>query len=222
VTVLRRILVAVDAGPPSLAALAAAARLGGEIEAVHVRDANLLRLVDHPFIHTVSLSAVTGGIRDEGVLEKALELQAVAARRAVERVAAEHGVRAGFTLRNGLVAAELAAAARGVDLLCIGWSGRAGAASRLGSVARALLHAPPAPMMVVRRPPAGQVTALWDGSDASRRAHELAVALASGGEVVLLETPAAINRLRPDGLLVAAVRSGLRTDAVPCSLVVVP
>lgn len=253
-TAWRRILVAVDASPLSLAAVEAAAalagRLGAEVEAVFVEDVNLRRLVAHPYVHTFSLSAVGARGHDDALLAKALELQSLAARRALERAAAAAAVRASFTLRHGLVAAELLAAAETADLVCLGWSGRAQPARRLGSIARTLMESLPRPVMALRRPVLDRVVALWDGSDSARRALAVAAMLAArdGGDVGIVaptasmlpeareilarhgvgahlsrvgRAPAVLDILAPECVLVAAAGAGVDPDRAPCSVVMV-
>ncbi|MEW5727521.1 MAG: universal stress protein [Pseudomonadota bacterium] len=248
----RRILVAVDASPLSMAAMEAAAalagRLGAEVEAVFVEDVNLRRLVAHPHVHSFSLSAVGSRVHDDALLEKALELQSLAARRALERAAAVAEIRAIFTLRRGMVAAELLAAAESADLVCLGWSGRARPVRRLGSIARALMQSAPRPVMALRRPGFERVVALWDGSEPARRALAVAAVLAArdGGEVGIIapsaallpeaqaflaewgvgahlsrigRAPAVVETLAPDSLLVAAAESGVAPEQAPCSVV---
>jgi len=86
-TPIRRILVAVDASPLSLAAADLACRLSGRlgapVDALFVEDINVVRLVAHPFVHTISLAAARRQAADDTLIGKALELQAVAARRAL-------------------------------------------------------------------------------------------------------------------------------------------
>lgn len=195
-TGIRRILVAVDASPLSLVAVAAAAelarRLDAELNALFVEDINLVRLSAHPEVHTFSLQAARRHQLAEGVIETAMQLQCLTARRALEEAAVRSEVRGTFAVRRGLVDLELLEAAGGADLVCLGWSGRPqpGSRPRLGSVARRLAHAAPSPVMVLRAPGPGQgpVMALWDGSPQGRRVLAVAAALAErdGGMVELL------------------------------------
>lgn len=194
VPAIRRILVAVDASPHSLAALDSAAglaaRLGADVDAVFVEDINVVRLVAHPYVHTFSLAAARRQALDDVLIEKMLELQLVAARRALEQAVAGQQVKGSFAVRRGRVEAELLAAAGGADIVCLGWSGRAdpGSRPRLGSIARALLASAPAPVLVAREAAFGPVMVLWDGTPAGRRALAVACALAArdGGSVGLV------------------------------------
>jgi hypothetical protein len=184
----RRIVVAVDASPLSLAAADAACRLSGRlglpVEAVFVEDINVVRLVAHPFVHTISLAAARRQSADDTLIGKALELQVVAARRALEDALAASGAHGGFSVRRGRVEAEVLAAAHGAELLCLGWSGRAvpGARPRLGSVARAVTEGAAASVLLLQAQRLGPVSLWWDGTMA---ALEMAARLAlhDGGTV---------------------------------------
>lgn len=191
---IRRILVAVDASPLSLAAAEAACslagRLGAELDALFIEDINVVRLVAHPYVHTFSLAAARRSALDDALIEKALELQMVAARRALETQLAASGARGGFAVRRGRVEVEVLAAALAADLVCLGWSGRAspGARPRLGSVARSVAQAAARPVLVAQKTTSGPLMVWWDGSEGARKAMDLAVELAGhdGGTIDLL------------------------------------
>lgn len=191
---IRRILLALDASPLSLAAAEAACalarRLGAELEALFVEDINVIRLVAHPQVHTFSLAAARKQTMDDALIEKAMELQLVAARRALDAALAGSGMRGAFAVRRGRVEIELLAAAHGADLVCLGWSGRAtpGARPRLGSVARSVAAAAPRPVLMLQKRALGPTMVLWDGSPGALKAMDMAVDLAGhdGGAVDLL------------------------------------
>ena len=194
-TPIRRILVAVDASPLSLAATDLACRLSGRlgapVDALFVEDINVVRLVAHPFVHTISLAAARRQSGDDTLIGKALELQAVAARRALEAALASGGGHGAFAVRRGRVEAEVLAAAIACDLLCLGWSGRAdpGLRPRLGSVARAVTAAAAGPVVLLQNRACGPLCLWWDGT---LPALDMAAGLAAhdGGAVRVL-VPAA-------------------------------
>lgn len=191
---IRRILVAVDASPLSLAAADLACRLSGQwgapVEAVFVEDINVVRLVAHPFVHTISLAAARRQSADDTLIGKALELQGVAARRALEAALAAAGGHGGFSVRRGRVEAEVLAAGHACDLLCLGWSGRSdpGRRPRLGSVARAVTQAAGVSVLLLQNPAAGPLCLWWDGSG---RALDMVAGLApADGSAVQVVVPA--------------------------------
>lgn len=190
---LRRIVVAVDASALSLAAAGMACRLSGRlgmpVDAVFVEDINVVRLAAHAQVHTVSLVAARRQAADGALIGKALELQGIAARRALGAALEATGGHGAFALRRGKVEAELLAAGAAGDLLCLGWSGRAapGPHPRLGSVARAVAAASSGPVMLMRNAALGPVCLWWDGD---ARALDMAVALAArDGGVVEVVVP---------------------------------
>jgi nucleotide-binding universal stress UspA family protein len=194
-TAIRRIVVAVDASPLSQAAVAAAValatRLDAEVDAVFVEDINIVRLASHPYVHTFSLTAARRAAMDDSLIEKALQLQGVAARRSLEQASGDCVVKGSFTTRRGRVAAEIIAAAHGADLICLGWHGGPETSRQpppLGQIARTLWDAAPQPVLVLQKSGGGPVMALFDGSAASRRALVAAATLANqdGGVVELL------------------------------------
>ena len=86
---MRRILVAVDASPHSLAALDAALRLAADLEAevigLFVEDINLLRLAGMPFASEVRTSSAATYELSSGGMEAGMRAQAARARRLVQQ-----------------------------------------------------------------------------------------------------------------------------------------
>lgn len=215
---IRRILVAVDSSPLSLAAAEAAcalaSRLGAELNALFIEDINVVRLAAHPYVHTFSLAAARRSAMDDGLIEKALELQVVAARRGLEAILAASGARGDFAVRRGRVEIEVLAAALAADLVCLGWSGRAspGLRPRLGSVARSVAAQAAGPVLVAQKLPgakeggAGPLMVWWDGSPGALKAMDLAVELTGhdGGTIdLLVPTPALPTPALNDGTRLA-------------------
>lgn len=170
-----RILVAVDASPPSLAALEAAAELAANLQAelmgLYIEDINLLRLANSPFAQEVGL--FSGAIRelDAQRLQRQLRAQANRVRRRLSQLAERLQIRWSFRVARGAIDTELLSAASDVDLVILGragWSGK----RQLGSTAQtmasqalrpALFHAP-------RSTPRPAVLVVYDGSEIAQRA----------------------------------------------------
>lgn len=180
----RRILVALDASPHSLAALAAAvdlaAGLGAEVEGLFVEDIELLRMADLPVTREVGAFTALARDFDSGGLERQLRVQAARAERALSGLADPARVSWTFRVARGAVAVELLAAARGSDLITVGRAGWSPAGPRgLGSTLRALLADAPRPVLVLRpgRRLDCPLCVLYDGSPTATRALEAAVDL---------------------------------------------
>lgn len=193
---IRRILVALDASPHSVAALEAAAELaaaaGAELRGFFVEDVDLLRAGALPIAREVEY--FSGRLRDVDTRDLELQLRARArrVRQLLERTASRQGVAFTFDSVRGRVTAELSAAAADVDLVSVGVVGHSRRRGP-GSAVRALLEAAPAPLMVLRHGArlAGAVHVVYDGSPAAE------AALRIGAEIVRL-------RERPLRVLVVA------------------
>ena len=144
----QRILVLLDASRASLAALEAAAALAatlrGELQALFVEEAELLRSAAFPF--TCEIGSQSGCPRplESGPLETSLRRRAARIRRAAEQTAARAEIRCSIEVRRGSVRSEVLALVGPGDLLVlgkVGWSAAAG--GRLGSTARSMVHEAP-------------------------------------------------------------------------------
>lgn len=180
---IRRILIALDASPHSIAALQAAAELAASLEAelvaVFVEDINLVRLASLEV--AIEVGQVSGRVRriDERRIVYELRGRAEQARRAVSRIAGQQGVKWSFHVVRGPIDRELLQRASEADLVILGrtgWSGK----SALGSTAEALLAGAAANTMLLR---AGHrlhptLMVVFDGSEVSERALRTAVELA--------------------------------------------
>jgi nucleotide-binding universal stress UspA family protein len=123
---IRRILVAVDASPHSLAALRAAVdlaeRFDAELTGVYVEDINLLRMAELPFTREVRVYSSAQPL-DTQHLEQELRVQARRARQALAQSARRSNLRTSFLVRRGVVSAELLKAALEADLVILGKAG---------------------------------------------------------------------------------------------------
>lgn len=198
---IRRILVALDASPHSLAALEAgaalAARLQAELLGLFVEDINLLRFAALPFAREVGLFSATLRRLESREVEWQLRAQAERARRALTLIAGQSQLRASFRVARGPVAAQVLAAAAEADLVTlgrVGWS--AAAPGRLGSTVRAVLASAQRPVLIlqpgVRLQPS--VLVVYDGSPAARAALAVAVHLVRADDhrlsiLIVADTP---------------------------------
>lgn len=182
---IRRILVALDASPQSMAALKAAAELaanlGAELSGIFVEDINLVRLGGLPAVHEVGrLSGLSRELDDRRIAHQ-LRGQAARVRQAMREIAARTRIRWSFRVLRGSIDSQLLEAAAGADLVILGkagWSGK----SQLGSTAEAVLDAGLGSTLLLEAEHQLQPTlmAVYDGSELSRRALDTAIALAEG------------------------------------------
>lgn len=183
---IRRILVALDASPQSLAALEAAvelaASLGSELAGMFVEDVNLIRMAGLPV--TSEIGSASGRVRaiSERRLSRQLRGQAARAEQALAAVANQAHVVWSFKIARGSIDAELLEAAAEADLIILGresWSSR----GRLGSTARAILSAAPERALIVEQGERLRPTlmVLYDGSARARRALDTGITIARGG-----------------------------------------
>jgi len=181
---IERILVALDVSEHGRAALAAAAELASRLQAklsvLHVEDADLLKLAALPFAREIDARAAARRL-ETASMERALKAGARRAAQTFEHAAASWRVSASFRIVRGRVTQELLAAAQSADLVFVG---RAGAAcsrrSPLGRTARSLLgsNSPAVAVFSDRHALERPIATVFDGSEGSRRALELAIALA--------------------------------------------
>jgi nucleotide-binding universal stress UspA family protein len=141
---MQRILIAMDGSQGSQSALETATALAelahAELEGLFIEDADLLALANLPFSHEVLLTSGVIQALDLDVLERDLRMQALAARRAMQRAATRRQLTWTFRSVRGSVFSELAAAAREVDILCIGRRGQSPLrTARFGNMVRAAL-----------------------------------------------------------------------------------
>lgn len=143
---IRRILIAIDASPQSMAALEAAAELAAkmdaELQALFVEDVNLLRLAELPIAREVGLQSLTIRRIDPERMRRQIRARRDLARQAVEMMAEQADLHWSFQVSQGSVTMELLRATQEVDLVIlgrIGWSGK----RTLGSTAREMARRAP-------------------------------------------------------------------------------
>lgn len=182
---IRRIVVAIDASPGSMAALEAAAELAGMFEAelhgLFVEDVDLLRWSSLPFAREVGSTSGEYRRVESGELERQLRAQAARVRATLDATARRLGVHTSFRITRGAVPEELLLHLTGDDVLSLGVRGRAGRPGhRLGSTARRVIAAGRGRTLLL---PAGvrpraPVAVVVDGTAASADALEIAGRLA--------------------------------------------
>jgi nucleotide-binding universal stress UspA family protein len=189
---IERILVALDASPPSLAALRAAIELAqvfdAEVTGLFVEDINLVRLASVPFARELGYLVERSRPLDRRYIERQLRARARRAREALEEIAGEADVQWSFHVARGNIIAELLDAAAQADLTILGragWSliGR----RRLGSTTRAVLVETNRLTLILHEGTrlGLPVYVAYDGSQIGRQALAAGVSLLRGRDGVL-------------------------------------
>jgi nucleotide-binding universal stress UspA family protein len=139
----RRILVALDGSPSSVAALESAAALaasyGAELVGLFVEDVNLYRSAELPFAREVSVASARTQAFETPGLQRQLRARADRARGALAEIASGARVQWSFTVERGAVTTLVSAAARAADVVSVGHIGWTLSGRRLGGTVRALV-----------------------------------------------------------------------------------
>jgi nucleotide-binding universal stress UspA family protein/sulfur relay (sulfurtransferase) DsrF/TusC family protein len=182
--IIRRILVALDASPHSLAALQAAvalaSRFGAELSGLYVEDINLLRLAELPFAQEVGQFSASRRQLDVKGLERQMRAQTLRVRRIFRGTSQRAEIRWSFSVTRGRVDREVLSAATGADVLVLGRAGWSLIRPRqMGSTTRAVLAQAPGWALILQEGAClGQpVVVVYDGSALAQGALDAAAAL---------------------------------------------
>lgn len=174
---IKRILVALDASPHSLAALEAAvelaARFRAELAGLFVEDENLLRLANLPFVQEVGLFSATLRHIDVNELERQIRGLGRRARRIFTMTTERTQISRSFRVVRGTVLSELLNAATEADVLVLGKAGWSLLQrEQLGSTVRGILpeRFGMALIMKERTCLGVPLAVVYDGSPAAERA----------------------------------------------------
>jgi nucleotide-binding universal stress UspA family protein len=208
--VFRRILVALDASHPSMAALEAAVELAAsmkaKLEGLYVEDVTLLQAAGSPVAREVRFPFVSSSQLDPNRMTRQLRAQAKQAKRALAAACARREVEYSFRVVRGEVSHQIMSAAQEADMLILGRASRPLVRkTRLGSTALTAAVQSPCCVLLLQRneriaPP---VIVVYDGSSTARRALRIATRLAkrNGGYLAVLlvaETPSEEYRLQAE------------------------
>jgi predicted phosphoribosyltransferase len=168
----KRIVVALDTGSLSRAAIETAARLAiglhAELEALFVEDVNLRRLAELPFARELGNTSAQHRRFDVAELERAIAVQARQVRRALEAAARDLPLIWSLEIVRGDLIAVVVQRTAAADLLVLGRTRRPAYRGAHGEKVMRRLE-----RRVARHP----IVALFDGSAAAARVLDAALAL---------------------------------------------
>lgn len=195
--VVRRILVALDTSPHSLAALEAAvnlaAKMNAELLGLFVEDTALLRLAEAPCAREILYFSAAEVPLSRASMESRLRGQAEQARKALASAARRAQVEWSFRIVRGDVSSEVLAAASDVDLLAMGRGGWSlDRMFRIGSTALELSTSSISVLLLSESglPLKAPLVVYYDGSPAAKRGLLAALQLEDAGMdgiIVLLD-----------------------------------
>lgn len=172
---IRRILVALDASPASLAALDLAAELASrykaELMGVYVEDINLFHSAEMPFAREIGFYSAISRHIDSLHIERELRAHGRQIESLLATIAEKANLRWSFRRSRGVIHGELLEAAEETDLIVLGktgWSAR----NRIGSTAREVAVQAPIQSMILRHKvlEGTSIMVAYDGSPASHKA----------------------------------------------------
>jgi nucleotide-binding universal stress UspA family protein len=186
--VVRRILVALDTSPHSLAALEAAvnlaAKMNAELLGLFVEDTALLRLAEAPCAREILYFSAAEVPLTRASMESRLRAQSEQAQKALAAAAQRAQIQWSFRTVRGEVASEVLAAASAVDLLAMGKCGWSfDRPLRMGSTALEI-SASSIPVLLLPEsglPAKARLVVYYDGSPAAKRGLLTALQLEDAG-----------------------------------------
>ncbi len=185
---IRRILVALDASPYSLAALDMAvdlaATMQAELAGLFVEDVELLRMAELSSAREIAYPAATGTALSRSIMERKFRAQSEQIRNKVAAAAHRAQVPWSFRTVRGQVTSELRAAVSKNDIIAVGRLGWSfGRRLRIGSTALDLATSSIPMLLISQRAALGSMRLLvyYDGSPPSRNSLLFAAKIASGG-----------------------------------------
>jgi nucleotide-binding universal stress UspA family protein len=194
-TKIKRILVALDDSKKAIdllrSAAALAAQLDAELIGLFVEDTELLRAADLPIFMEINFDTRTRRKVDRFQIEHIYQERVDALLAEAERMLKEMDLEWRFTIARGSVVEEIQKAASDVDLLVMARS--AVSKRRLGSTARSMARTVTANLLLIE-PRSRQHTnllVLYDGSEKSQQALEIASHLAEVQDISLVVVIAA-------------------------------
>jgi len=205
--IIRRIAVAIDGSPHSLASIEAARDLAlgmqAELQGIFVEDDNLFRLAGLPGSSEVRPYSSEARQIEPGELERAVRIQARKAEEALLSALGSTIIRHTFTTLRGLVPESVLEAALQSDLLVLGRTGRSPCCRRgLGSTAERAMLEGKKPLLLMQKGFSATkepLLVLYDGSEGSEAALRAAMTLAPKGALlhvlILEEEPQAGERM---------------------------
>lgn len=188
---IRRILIALDASPASLAALDLAAELAGRYKAellgIYVEDINLLRSAEIPFAKEIGFYSAISRSIDSPHIERELRAHARQVERLLESIAEKANLRWSFRRSRGVIHGELLEAAEETDLIILGktgWSGR----DQIGSTAREIaIQSPIQSLILLHKVRKGTpIMVAYDGSSTSQKTLSAARLISTEGSPLIV------------------------------------
>ena len=186
---IKHILVALDASEANKsilqAANALADKLNAEVQALFVEDINLLHLAELPFAREMTYGSPTARQLTLADIEKQLNAQVERMRHYVESYSQQGNVKVSFSVTRGRIESEVCTAAELTDLLIVGKNTQLIRHSeKLGKVTQGIITGAKCDVLLLQYGSeiSLPVAVLYDGTEASQRALQMAIQIAKGDD----------------------------------------